>query len=345
MKNKILISALEPSANLHLKKVLDELGEYDIKGIFSPKFGEPFMSSDEFSAMGFVEVLPLIFKAKIAIKKMVSLAKECEHILLIDSPAFNLPLAKALKEANIIAPITYYILPQVWAWKQKRVKKVEKYCDNLASILPFDKEYYNRSIYVGHPLLDIIDKTKTDYSRNKVLSFLPGSRRAEISKLMPIFNELIKNYKDYKKQLVVPPHLKDKIAQFYGDVSEYEILFDTKEALLKSEFAFVCSGTATLEAALVGTPFVLCYQAKKIDMFIAKLFVKNIKYVGLANIIFTFSGKKPLHKELLQDDVNVENLLKAHRNCNYKEFVSSAKELRQYLKFGSAKNVANLIKG
>ena len=110
---KLLVSCLEASANLHLEQVLEHLPKCELKGIFDEKFGEPFMRSSEFSAMGFVEVLPLYFKAKRAIKEMTRLAGQCDAVLLIDSPAFNLPLAKAIKETGIKTPVTYYILPQV----------------------------------------------------------------------------------------------------------------------------------------------------------------------------------------------------------------------------------------
>ena len=122
---KILVSSLEASANLHLKEILTHIDGVEICGIFDKRFGAALYDSKEFSAMGFVEILPLIFKAKRALKQMVELAKTCDKVLLIDSPAFNLPLAKAIKEANLKCEIIYYILPQVWAWKPKRVAKVE----------------------------------------------------------------------------------------------------------------------------------------------------------------------------------------------------------------------------
>ncbi|MCZ6111600.1 lipid-A-disaccharide synthase [Campylobacter ureolyticus] len=339
---KILVSSLEPSANLHLGYILKNLENYELKGIFDPKFGKPLLASSEFSAMGFVEVLPLIFKAKRAIKEMVKLARECDVVLLIDSPAFNLPLAKALKKEGVKAKITYYILPQVWAWKKKRVKKVEAFCDNLASILPFDEKFYSKSTFVGHPLLDQIKSFKDDYTPKKTIAFLPGSRKAEIKRLMPIFRELVCKFDDdFTKILVTPPSLKDD--EIYGDTSGFVISANTHESLQKSDFAFICSGTATLESALIGTPFVLCYKAREIDFFIAKNFVK-IKHIGLANIFYDFMGKAELHKELLQGDVTALNLYKAYLECDINKFKEAKDELKKYLKFGSAKNVAQILK-
>lgn len=343
MGKKILVSALEPSANLHLGELLVNLKDYKISGIFDEKFGMPYIKSSEFSAMGFVEVLPLIFKAKRAIKHMCKMAKEVDSILLIDSPAFNLPLAKAIKEAGIKAPITYYILPQVWAWKPKRISKVERYCDNLASILPFDSKFYSRSKYIGHPLLDELKFKKTQITNSGNIAFLPGSRKSEITRLMPLYKEVAKQL-DGKKLLVVPPHLMNSLDELYGDVGGFEILNDTPKALFDSDFAFICSGTATLEAALIGTPFVLCYKAKAIDVWLARKLV-SIKYVGLANIMFDFMKKPPLHVELIQEQVNVLNLLRAYDECDKQKFLAGCNELRDYLKYGSSLNLAKIIKG
>lgn len=338
---KILVSSLEASANLHLKEVLTHLNNVQICGIFDKRFGDALYDSKEFSAMGFVEILPLIFKAKKALKQMVELARDCDRVLLIDSPAFNIPLAKAIKEAGLKCEIIYYILPQVWAWKKKRVAKVERYCDRLASILPFDEKFYNKSEYVGHPLLDEINVQKTTHIKNSIIAFMPGSRRSEISRLMPLYKEVAKNI-EAKKLLVIPPFLAKNIDEYYGDVSEFEIVYDAKDALMASEFAFICSGTATLEAALIGTPFVLCYKAKAIDIFIARRLVK-LKYAGLANIIFDFMGKEPLHTELIQESATVQNLLKSYEHYDANKFLKSCKELREYLKHGSAKSVAEMI--
>ena len=338
---KILVSSLEASANLHLAEVLKYLDNSEICGIFDRRFGAALYDSKEFSAMGFVEILPLIFKAKRALKQMVELAKNCDKVLLIDSPAFNLPLAKAIKEAGLKCEITYYILPQVWAWKKKRVAKVERYCDNLASILPFDERYYTKSVYVGHPLLDEIKVQKTELLNSEVIAFMPGSRRSEISRLMPIYKEVARSLK-HKKLLVIPPNLKDDIDEIYGDISEFEVIFDTHKALLQSQFAFICSGTATLEAALIGTPFVLCYRAKAIDIWLARKLVK-LKHAGLANIIFDFIGKEPLHDELIQEQVTPQNLLNSYKSYDGAKFLNACNELREYLKCGSAKGVADML--
>ena len=340
---KILVSALEASANAHLESLLKG-EEFEIKGIFDKKFGSPLYPSSDFGVMGFLDVLPKILKAKRAIEEMVKLSFEADKVLLIDSPAFNLPLAKAIKEKNPSVTVIYYILPQVWAWKEKRVAKVERYCDRLASIMPFEERYYTKSVYVGNPLLDEIKKVRKTPSEGKIVSFLPGSRKSEIRKLMGVFREVAKEIKGKRKVLVVPRHFEERtIEEFYGDVSEFEISKDAYETLYESEFAFICSGTATLEASLIGTPFVLVYRAKTIDYFIAKRLVK-VKYAGLANIIFDFYGKPPLHKEFFQNEVNKENLLREYENREPLIFLEKSKELREILKHGSREKLLEILK-
>lgn len=340
---KLMVAALEPSANLHLEPILQHLKEVELSGIFDPKFGSPLIPSGEFSVMGFLDVIPKIKKAKKAIHMMAQMSCEVDHVLLIDSPAFNLPLAKAIKERNPQVTITYYVLPQVWAWKEKRVAKVEKYCDNLASILPFESRWYNRAHYVGHPLLDEIHIRKESLQDSGEICYLPGSRRGEITKLMPIFRELIKKIPTKRHVLVIPPFFStEKIHELYGDISHFDVSRNVHQAMARAEFAFICSGTATLEAALVGVPFVLAYKAKKFDYMIAKMFVK-LQYVGLANIIMSFEGHEALHEEFLQEEVNVENLLREYYEMDREYFFERSTTLRKILQHGSAANVARMI--
>ena len=162
---------------------------------------------------------------------------------------------------------------------------------------------------------------------------------------MPIFRDLATKFKDKKLVLPIPANLMARKDEIYGDLRAFEISNDAVLAMSGAKFAFICSGTATMQAALIGTPFVLCYKAKPIDIFIARKFVK-LKYAGLANIILDFLGEKPLNLELIQEQVTCENLLKAYENeiKNVAKFDSVSKRLREYLAHGAAKNVANLIK-
>ena len=333
----ILVSAFEKSANLHLRYLLPLL-DYKPIGIFDKTLGDPIVDLQSLSVMGFVDVfkkIPFFLELK---KQMVELADKAQKVLLIDASGFNLPLAKAIKKRYPNKEIIYYILPQAWAWRRGRIKTIQKYVDKALSILPFEPEYYDKDYnikYVGHPLLDEIPAFKERVVKSDKVVFMPGSRVGEIKALMPIFRDVRKKI-DKEAILVVPKHLDIGL---YGDISAFTLSHNPYQALLESEFAFICSGTATLEASLIGTPLALCYIAKPIDYFIAKHFA-HINRVGLANIML---GN--MHPEFLQEEVNVENLLQAYKSANPQEFLQKSFALRRYLKHGSAKNAAREING
>ncbi len=340
---KLLISALEPSSNLHLKELLKylNLNEIEFVGIYDKNLIQtpPLYDMREFSVMGFVDVVSKYFKAKEAIKELAFIGKDCKKALLIDAPAFNIELAKELKKTNPNIEIIYYILPKVWVWKANRVKKLEKYCDKLISIFEFEKKWFKDAIYLGNPLLDEIKEFKNNLTSNETIAFLAGSRKSEISSLMPIFREIAKKI-DKKKLLVVPEFMQD--LSIYGDISDFEVIKNTHKALKQADFAYICSGTATLEASLIGTPFVLVYKAKSIDFLIAKLFIK-LKFVGLANIIFDFEGLGQIHLEFLQEDVNVKNMLEAYTKVDREQFLINSKKLREILESGVSQKLAKII--
>ncbi|MBL3519137.1 lipid-A-disaccharide synthase [Arcobacter lanthieri] len=344
---KILVSAMETSSNVHLKELKKYLSDdVEFVGVFDKELGKPLYDLTSLAIMGFVDALKKIkffFRLR---DELVALAKDCDKVLLLDSSGFNLPLAKKIRQTYPNKEIIYYILPQAWAWKRGRVKILEENCSKLCSILPFEKEIYNdkdKIYYVGHPLLDEIKEFKNELSNSGKIVFMPGSRKTEITNLMPIFNELIKKIPNKEYILVIPPKFDDEyIKNTYGDISNFTISKNTHEALIEAEYAFICSGTATLEAALIGTPFTLSYIAKKLDFFIGKTFVK-LNFVGLANIFFEKMGKEKLHSEFLQEDVTVENLLNDYKSLNKNKFFVNSKILREYLKSGSSRNVASII--
>ena len=339
---KLLVSALEPSANLHLAPILEALPQAEISGIFDARFGDPLYPSSRFSVMGFLDIIPKIFQAREAIREMVFLAREADSILLIDSPAFNLPLAKAIKARYPDKKIVYYILPKVWAWNRRRVKKVEAYVDLQASIFPFEKAFYPHARYVGNPLLDEIKVSHDPSVTYGRTAFLPGSRRGEIRKLMPLFREIAGQIEG-EKVVVVPSFFQGAdLEAIYGALDGFEISYDMQRSVVQSDFAFVCSGTATLEAALIGTPFLLAYKAKALDYFIGSRLVK-LRHIGLANIIMDFEGKAPVHQEFLQDAATAENLLAAYRDFDKTAFAAHAGALREILGHGSVKNIVNLL--
>jgi len=345
---KLLVSALEHSANIHLKRLKQELNDdVEFYGIFTKELGDPIVDLRSLAIMGFVDaVKKLRFFFKLA-DEMVELAKECDKILLMDSSGFNLPLAKKLKKAYPDKEIIYYILPQAWAWKPKRIPVLERTCTHLASILPFEKEYYSKNApieYVGHPLLDIIPNVKETLNQKiEEVVFMPGSRKGEISKLMPLYKEVAKKLPNVQKTIIIPSFFtQEEITSLYGNLDDFIIEHNTYKVLNRADFGFICSGTATLEASIIGIPFVLTYIAKKLDYMIASKMVK-LNYLGLANIMLEKKDGSSIHPELIQDDVTIENMLQIYKDFNRDQFLEKSKELRKYLQHGSAKNVAKIL--
>ncbi len=346
---KILVSALEHSANIHLKSLKKELNnDVEFIGIFDKELGNSIIDLRSLAIMGFVDAIKkLRFFFKLY-SQMVNLASEADKILLIDSSGFNLPLAKKIKKKYPNKEIIYYILPQAWAWRKKRIPILEKTIDHLASILPFEKDYYSKSApitYVGHPLLDIITKYKENLNPQvENIVFMPGSRKGEIKKLMPVFKE-VKKKLNIDATIIIPKHFTNKeIKELYGNLTDFKISNNPYETLYNADFAFICSGTATLEAALIGIPFVLSYIAKPFDYFIASRLVK-LDYIGLSNIMFTKFNDRDLHPEFIQKDVTADNLIKAFKEFDRSTFLNDSKALRTYLKHGSSKTVASILQG
>ncbi|EQB40705.1 ipid-A-disaccharide synthase [Sulfurimonas hongkongensis] len=344
---KVLVSALEHSANIHLKSLKKELSsDVEFVGIFDSELGNPIVDLRSLAIMGFVDVIKKLryfFKLN---AQMVELAADVDKVLLIDSSGFNLPLAKKIKKRYPKKEIIYYILPQAWAWKRRRIAVLEKTIDHLASILPFEKEYYSKDApitYVGHPLLDIIKDFKQNLSREvKTIAFMPGSRKGEIKKLMPVFKEVNERL-GLTSYIIIPEYFtKEEIEELYGNLSGFKIVHDSHKTLKEVDFAFICSGTATLEASLIRTPLILSYIAKPLDYFIASRLVK-LNHLGLSNIMFTKFKNRALHPEFIQEDVTTDNLIKAFLDYDRSQFFDDSKLLRAYLEHGSSKQVAQIL--
>ncbi len=229
---KILVSALEYSANIHLKELNRELKKLsnekvEFLGVFDKSLGNPIVDLQSLAIMGLGDAIKKInFFFKLA-KKMVDLSKDVDKVLLIDSSGFNLPLAKKIKKRFPNKEIIYYILPQAWIWRRGRIKTLEQTVDRLLSILPFEKDYYSKNApieYVGHPLLDEIKDFKSGINKQvESILFMPGSRKSEIKYLMPIFHKLRKEL-NLPSKIVIPPYFdKNSINNLYGDLSGFEI--------------------------------------------------------------------------------------------------------------------------
>lgn len=344
---KLLVSAQEYSANSHLRSLLKHLPEEtELLGIFDKELGDPIADVQSLAVMGYVDAFKKLRYFLRLAEEMVVLAAEADKVLLIDASGFNLPLAKKLKKRYPNKEILYYILPEAWAWKQSRIQKLEARIDTLASILPFESAYYSDSApitYVGHPLLDQITRFKTAINPEiRTVCFMPGSRKSIIRKLMPVFLKTAAKL-DIKALIVIPRYFsKEEINTLYGSLSEFEVREDAREALLESDFAFICKGTATLEAALIGTPFALVYRFSLLDYLLYRMFVK-IPFIGLGNILLKTHKNMVLHPELIQNDVTTDKMIKTMESVDRKQFYLDSLDLLGYLKHGSAENTAKLI--
>lgn len=269
----------------------------------------------EGAIMGFVEVLANLGKLSKNLQNCKNdiINYNPDVVVLIDYPGFNFRIAQFAKERGM--RVFYYIAPKVWAWKEKRVHRLKKYVDRLFIIFPFEIEYFKKwgidAIYNGNPLLDSVDnhpsatESKEEFCKRAdidpgktTVALLAGSRRGEIKYLLPRMMEVAKKHPSYQFLLACAPSVD---MEFYKGIigkkcSNIKLLVgETYSILRHSNAAIINSGTASLEAALIGVPQVVCYGGNEISYQIAKMVVK-LKYISLANLIMD----KGLFKELIQ---------------------------------------------
>lgn len=312
--------------------------------------------------MGFVEVLKnlrTIFSNLNFCKEDI-LAFHPDMLILVDYPGFNLRMAKWAHNKGI--RVFYYISPQIWAWKQSRVKQIQANVDKMFVILPFEKAFYQRFgvevDFVGHPLLDAIAAEIIEHpfiaeefiSRNKLthkplIALLPGSRKQEITVMLHHMLSVIKEFPDY--QFVIAGVDSIPVA-FYRSViggQPVELVFgQTHELLRSSAAALVTSGTATLETALLDVPEVVCYQGGTLSYLIARQLIK-VKYISLVNLIMD----RVVVKELIQNQLNTDNIkheldIILNNKVERQRIFSDYAELRHLLgDKGASKKTAQLI--
>jgi lipid-A-disaccharide synthase len=321
---KYYIIAGEASGDLHGSNLIKELKKLDADanircwggGLMEAAGGTVVKHYRDLAFMGFIEViknLPAIFNnLKFCKEDIQKFAPDV--VVLIDYPGFNLRIAKWAKEQGF--RVIYYISPQVWAWKESRVKLIKKVVDKMLVILPFEKEFFAKwdykVEYVGHPLAQVINDFLTgppreSLSSKPVIAILPGSRRQEVATKLPVMLSVAKEYPDYQFIIAKAPSLEDS---FYQELlKEYPntktVKNQTYNLLSQAKAALVTSGTATLETALFGVPQVVCYKGSPISYHIAKRLIK-IKYISLVNLIMD----KPVVTELIQNDLTAENVSK-----------------------------------
>jgi lipid-A-disaccharide synthase len=313
---KILIVAGEASGDLHgsslmreLKNINSQLQFFGIGGDKMKKEGmELIYHIDKLSIMGFFEVLKNLNLIREVMKAMIKAVEQRKPdlIILIDYPGFNLRFAKRVKKMGI--PIVYYISPQVWAWGGNRAKKMKGLIDKMIVIFPFEVEIYKRfnidCEFVGHPLLEVVRpvlsredfQSKFALRKNEVLlGLLPGSRWQEVEKILPIMiasAELLESrIKNLRVMLGLASTIKKEGVQTILDQfkSKVEIIENLTYDLIKhSDILLVTSGTATLESAILGTPFVVLYKTSLWTYLFAKSLV-SIPNIALANVV---AGKR-----------------------------------------------------
>ena len=328
---KYYIIAGEASGDLHGSNLIKELFRKDEHAAIRCWGGDKMQAAGatlvkhykELAFMGFTEVLKnlrTIFR-NLAFCKQDILAYKPTVLILIDYPGFNLRIAKWAKQQGFT--VIYYISPQVWAWKANRVKMMKQCIDKMICILPFEKDYYKQRWdweveYVGHPLVEVVDNwlltvdpneqpiTNSELqSTSNIIALLPGSRKQEILKKLPIMLQVAKHFPSYQFIVAKAPGLED---HFYNDLLQpyhnvSAVANKTYALLSRSSAALVTSGTATLETALFSVPEVICYKGNGISYQIAKRLIK-IKFIGLVNLIMD----KEVVKELIQDKLTVKNL-------------------------------------
>jgi lipid-A-disaccharide synthase len=283
--------------------------------------GEIIKHYKELAFMGFWEVaknLRTILK-NFTICKVDILLYEPDVVILIDYPGFNLRIAQFAKEQNI--RVVYYVSPQIWAWKKNRVHKIKRNVDTMITILPFEKDFYAKydyeAQYVGHPLLDVIQKRmkKGDWQIFKnnnnlddrpIIAILPGSRQQELKKMLPVMVKMVEYFPEF--QFVMSKVTWQPLELYKSFIKEKQITLvegDTYSLLQHANAALVTSGTATLETALWNVPMVVCYKGSFISYLIARIVIgKHLKYISLVNLILD----KPAVTELIQYACNPKKL-------------------------------------
>ncbi len=362
---KYYLVAGEASGDLHGANLMKALKEKDPRAEFR-FFGGDLMLAEggelakhysEMAFMGFVEVvanLRTIAKNLKACKNDIA-ARKPDVLVLIDFPGFNLKIAEFAKANGIM--VCYYISPKVWAWNQKRVLKIKRIVDHLFCILPFEIDFYKewgmQVDYVGNPLLDAVAAFKPDadfYQKNqlndkKIIALLPGSRKQEISRLLPDMIAVAEKWPDYQFIVAGAPTFDAAYYDQFTKDSGIQVLFNSTYDLLNcAHAAIVASGTANLETALFNVPQIVVYKGNPISITIARALVK-IRFISLVNLIMDDS----VVKELIQQDctpqkISAELELILHDKAYRDQMLNNYKKLHEKMGSpGASEKTAGLI--
>jgi lipid-A-disaccharide synthase len=325
---KYYIISGEASGDLHgsnlVKEIFKKDADADIRAwggdLMSEAGANVVKHYRDLAFMGFAEVIAnigtILKNFKLCKADVLSFAPDV--LILIDYPGFNLRMAKFAHKEGI--KVFYYISPQIWAWKQNRVKKIKAYVDEMYVILPFEKDFYAKFEvdvdFVGHPLIDAVDQFKETLPDRELffkehgmtdlpmVLLLPGSRKQEISKMLPLMLEIAEKHPEYHFVVAgAPGQDAGYYQEFFGNSDVQLISGRTYQLLSYARAALVASGTATLETAIFRIPQVVCYRTSYMSYIIAKNLVK-IKFISLVNLIMD----REVVKELIQGELNLKNL-------------------------------------
>ncbi|MHC5361198.1 lipid-A-disaccharide synthase [Myroides sp. LJL110] len=326
---KYYIIAGEASGDLHGANLIKAIKEQDSSaqvrvwgGELMQKEGAELVKHyKDLAFMGFFEVvqnLRTILK-NISFCKSDILAFKPDVLIFIDYPGFNMRIAKWAKQQGIATH--YYISPQIWAWKENRIKAIKRDVDYMYVILPFEQDFYQNKHgfkvnFVGHPLVDAIENYRrlphqdfiehNNLDHRPIIALLPGSRKQEISKLLQQMLSVVKFYPDYQFIIAGAPGQEQEFYNQFVKGSDVKVVFNQTYALLNIAYAaLVTSGTATLETALFRVPQVVLYKGNEISYQIAKRII-TLKFISLVNLIMD----KELVVELIQADCNSDNIKK-----------------------------------
>ena len=324
---KYYIIAGEASGDLHGSNLMKSLYNEDPKAEIRFWGGDLMQSVGgtlvkhykELSFMGFLEVVlnlkTILNNIKICKKDIIEFQPDV--LVFIDYPGFNMRIAKWAKKLGM--KTHYYISPQIWAWKENRIKEIKRDVDKMYVILPFEKDFYEKKHhfpveFVGHPLIDAIaDReaitfekfTKENNLTNQpIIALLPGSRKQEIEKMLSIMLSVVAKFPDYQFVIAGAPSQEYSFYKSFLKTENVNFVSNkTYDLLSVSHAALVTSGTATLETALFKVPQIVCYKANKISYEIAKRII-TLKFISLVNLIMD----KEVVKELIQNKLNTDNL-------------------------------------
>lgn len=353
---KYFIVAGEASGDLHASNLMASIKQKDPEADFCFLGGDLMQAQGgkmirHYRNMAFMGIIPVLMNLKTVLGNMKSCTDAIKEyspdvVILVDYPSFNLKIARFVKENLKDVPVFYYIAPKLWAWKEYRLKQIKKYVDRVFSILPFEVEWFGergyKVDYVGNPCMDAVQNMKhkneplSDFlQRNNledkpIIAILPGSRLQEITGSLPKMVEAASEFKEYQIVVSGAPAIDKKVYSELLTWHNAKVVYnETYELLQQATAAVVVSGTAALEAALIGTPQVVVYQMNGGKLFheFLKLFIK-VPYVSLANLI----AKRWMIKELIIEDFTVENMKREITELLKKEKQEEMKKDYQWLR-------------